>query len=123
MDKAMRHKPFAYRFPVIALCLLALCLAPAADNLRDPGRFGLPAGGAPGDLLLAPLPSGTASLLPAEKRPRPPGVDTLLAVTLHPLSIDRGRIAYSFRSDPGFDVPPSADRPALPIRSPPHSFS
>lgn len=120
----MRHKPFAYRFPGIALCLLALCLAPAADNLRAPDRFGLPAGGAPGDLVLAPLPSGAgAALLSADKRPRAYGVDTLLAVTLHPLSIDRGRIAYPFRSDPGFDVPPSADRPALPIRSPPHSFS
>lgn len=120
----MRQKPFAYRFPVIAVCLLALGLAPAADNLRDPERFGLPTGGAPGDLLLAPLPSGAgAALLSAEKRPRAPGVDTLLAVAHHLVSIAGGRIAHPFRSVPGDDVPRSIFRPALPIRSPPHSFS
>lgn len=107
------------RFWVVLVCLLALCLPPAATTPRELDRLENTESG-PGKVLFATAAGNAGSVLPADKkRPRQNGPDNLLAIFHRQLGIVAKKVPPPFLSDESADVAHRADRSAIPIRAPP----
>lgn len=115
----MRRLASLYRPWVIGVCLLALCLSPAAGTRPDGGRWGH-ASGAPEKVLYNSAAAVAPSILPAgDRRPRSPGIDSLVAVLHQAVAVVCAGKPITFLSHHGCHTTPGADRSATPIRSPP----
>lgn len=107
------------RFWVVLVCLLALCLPPAATAPQGQGRLENTESG-PGRVLFATAAGNAASVLTADKkRPRQNGPDNLLAIFHRQLCIVAKKVPRPFLSDENANVAHRADRSAIPIRAPP----
>jgi hypothetical protein len=104
---------------VIGVCLLALCLSPAAGAPPDGGRWGR-ASSSPEKVLFDSAAVVAPSILPAgDRRPRTPGFDSLVAVLHQAVAVVCTGKPVTFLSHYGCNTTPGADRSATPIRSPP----
>jgi hypothetical protein len=115
----MHRATAKYRFWVILVCLLGLCLSPAATEPQGAGSLENSRTD-PQKVLFAPVTTSASSvLLAGEKRTRLYGFDKLLAVIHRQVSIVSKRVSFPFLSDESAEVTHCADQSAIPIRAPP----
>jgi hypothetical protein len=116
----MLRAALKYRFWVILVCLLALCL-PRGGTIEQPVSGSLDdSGDGPQNVLFASVKtSASAALLVSEKRTRFQSIDNLLAVIHRQVSIVSKSVSLSFLSDESAEVAHCADQSAIPIRAPP----
>jgi hypothetical protein len=116
----MLRAALKYRFWVILVCLLALCL-PRGSTIEQPVSGSLDnSGDGPQKVLFASVTTNASSILQvSEKRTRFQSIDNLLAVIHRQVSIVSKSVSFPFLSDESAEVTHCADKSAIPIRAPP----
>jgi hypothetical protein len=115
----MRRHAAPYRSWVLGLGLLALGWPLVVGAAPQAGRLG-PFGAAPERVVFHSAAVIASHILPAgDKRPRPPGCDSLAAVLNPPVTLVCNGKPFPALARPAVEAASGGDRSAAPIRSPP----